>query len=344
MKHYMIFLLAGILLQGFCSCGEDSFLNRRELVDNRGEVTEMMLYVDWNKYADGNPTGMTAFTYGEEAGKAYAVSNNVDSMLLSRPMDKYRLLLFNLSPDEYGSMDFLDMDNFDSARVMLTPITQRQNHSWDKGGVYQRDPEQLYVARDTLDFSYQSSQVTKRSSDMTDTWRYSAFEQPQPYVTQLVIRVRVIGIRSLRSVEGSISGFSAGYYLGRNCGTDSTGTQLLDAWKITVDSVGANDGYITTSISTFGLPPKADRQSSDNVLKLAFTLVDNTVRVYTVDVGNKIVELPDLEVGAKLKYQMTLYSSVADVNLPNVKPSGEGSGFNAEVDDWDNGGDYDIVF
>ena len=133
MKHYMIFLLAGILLQGFCSCGEDSFLNRRELGDNRGEVTEMMLYVDWNKYADGNPTGMTAFTYGEEAGKAYAVSNNVDSMLLSRPMDKYRLLLFNLSPDEYGSMDFLDMDNFDSARVMLTPITQRQNHSWDKG-------------------------------------------------------------------------------------------------------------------------------------------------------------------------------------------------------------------
>ena len=41
---------------------------------------------------------------------------------------------------------------------------------------------------------------------------------------------------------------------------------------------------------------------------------------------------------------MTLYGKLADITLPTVKPSEEGSGFDAEVDDWDNGGNYDIVF
>jgi hypothetical protein len=344
MRHCMGFFVVAIALLGFASCGEDSFLNRRELADNRKEVTEIMVHVDWNKYADGNPTGMSVYTYGQDGDNERDVSNNVDSMLLDRPMGQYRLLVFNLSTDEFGSMDFHDMDNIDSARAMLTPVTQRQNRTWDKGVTYQREPEALYTAVDTLDFSEQSARVTKRSTLMTDTWRYDAWEQPKPAITRLIIRVRIEAIRNLKSVEGSISGFSSGYYFGRNCGTDSTGTHLLDSWKVTVDSVGAANGYITTTISTFGLPPKSVHQANENVLKLAITLADNTIRVYTLDVGNQFVVLPDDEGGSGLSYQMTLYGKLADITLPTVKPSEEGSGFDAEVDDWDNGGNYDIVF
>lgn len=340
----MQFLLVGFLLLILCACGEDSFLNRREFVDYPDEAAEIMLHVDWDKYADGDPTGMSVYTYGEDGGVSYAVSNNVDSMLLNRPMGKYRALVFNLSTDEFGSMDFMGMDHIDSARVMLTPITQRQNSAWDKGVVYQRDPEQLFVAVDTLHFSSLSPQVSRRRVGTTSIWRYTAWEQPKPIITQLIIRVRVKNITSIKSVEGSISGFSAGYYLSQNRGTDSTGTQLLDSWKITVDSVGAPDGYITTSISTLGLPPQIDHQATDNVLKLSFTLADKTIRVYTFDVGNKITQVDDTGEGSSLRYQMTLYSEIANVTLPYVKPSDEGGGFNAEVDDWDNGGDYDIVF
>ncbi len=338
MRHFPLMLLAAVMMT-LTSCGEDSFLNRREFVDYGDKASELLLRVDWDTYADGRPTGMSLYTYNEEGDGERLVTNDVDSVPLRRPDGRYRLMLFNLSTDEFGSMNFSRMDDIDSARVMLTTVTQRANRSWDKGVVYQRDPEQLYVALDTLVFPPELM-----ATRATDTVRYVVVERPRPLVSRLVIRVRIENIRGMRSVEGSINGFSAGCRLADGVGTDSTGTHLLDTWKTTVDSVGAENGYITTSITTFGLPPGSGHKAGDNVLKLAFTMADNTIRVYTFDVGDKFEVVANDEFHSSLSYQMTLYGQLADVKLPEVKPSDNAGGFNAEVDDWDDGGDYDIVF
>lgn len=337
MRRFPLMVLVAVLT--LASCGEDSFLNRREFVDDDDKASELLLRVDWDTYADGRPTGMSLYTYNEEGDGEQLVTNDVDSVTLRRHDGRYRLMLFNLSTDEFGSMNFHSMDDIDSAGVMLTTVTQRSNRSWDKGVVYQREPEQLYVALDTLVFP-----PKLMATRATDTVRYVVVERPRPLVSRLIIRVRIENIRGMRSVEGSIDGFSAGCRLADGVGTDSTGTHLLDTWKTTVDSVGAQNGYITTSITTFGLPPGSGRKAEDNVLKLAFTMADNTIRVYTIGVGDKFEVVPNDEFHSSLSYRMTLYGQLADVKLPEVKPSNNAGGFSAEVDNWDNGGDYDIVF
>ena len=60
--------------------------------------------------------------------------------------------------------------------------------------------------------------------------------------------------------------------------------------------------------------------------------------------GDRFEVVPNDEFHSSLSYQMTLYGQLADVKLPEVKPSDNAGGFSAEVDHWDNGGDYDIVF
>lgn len=172
MRHFPLMLLAAVMMT-LTSCGEDSFLNRREFVDYGGKASELLLRVDWDTYADGRPTGMSLYTYNEEGDGERLVTNDVDSVPLRRPDGRYRLMLFNLSTDEFGSMNFYRMDDIDSARVMLTTVTQRANRSWDKGVVYQRDPEQLYVALDTLVFPPELM-----ATRATDTARYVVVERP----------------------------------------------------------------------------------------------------------------------------------------------------------------------
>lgn len=344
MSRWMIasLLIAVVTMLG--SCGEDSFLDRREFVDPRDEVTELMLHVDWHKYAEAKPTGMSVYVYADDGQVRRYITNDVDSIRLDLPLGHYRLMVFNLSTDEFGSLSFSHMDNFDSARVTLTPDAQVPAQSWDGGATYLRDPELLYVARDTVDYS--SASAVTRASSLADTLRYAVTVAPRPVVSRLIIRVKVEDIRGLRSVVGNISGFSSGYYIGGNSGTDSTGTQLLDNWKVTVDSVGASNGYVTTSITTFGLPPADSQKAAANVLKLAFKMADNTIRVYKAEVGDKFEVVTDdgkEDDSTKVNYQVTLLGKVSDIKLPDVKPVDSG-GFSAEVDDWDNGGDYDITF
>lgn len=188
MRRFPLILLVAVLT--LASCGEDSFLNRREFVVDDDKASELLLRVDWDTYADGRPTGMSLYTYNEEGDGERLVTNDVDSVALRRPDGRYRLMLFNLSTDEFGSMNFYRMDDIDSAEVMLTTVTQRANRSWDKGVVYQRDPEQLYVALDTLVFS-----PKLMATRATDTARYVVVERPRPLVSRLVIRVRIENTR-----------------------------------------------------------------------------------------------------------------------------------------------------
>lgn len=102
---------------------------------------KLRLKVDWTSSLGSNPSGMTVYTYGAKTGMRSEVSNDVDSMDLYRSADTYHVLVHNLSSGEFGSLDFSNVDNIDSFRVDLTPITQYTNGTWDKGVTYQRSPK-----------------------------------------------------------------------------------------------------------------------------------------------------------------------------------------------------------
>lgn len=342
----LLLLVAFVLV----SCGEDSFLNRRdELPVDENATAKLRLKVDWTSSLGSNPSGMTVYTYGAKTGMRSEVSNDVDSMDLYRSADTYHVLVHNLSSGEFGSLDFSNVDNIDSFRVDLTPITQYTNGTWDKGVTYQREPEDLAVAVDTITVSHDML-----GKDTT----YVFPEKPHNVVTDLEIRIRTYGITNMKSVVGSIDGFAKGWYLGPYRPVAGEGTHLLDNWKVTVDSVGAKNGWITTTVSTFGLPwgkqTTENRDSTLNKLTLCYTLRNNTTKLYTFNVGSLFHYVSregneahySTSVTLEILMQMNANTWKEDElpQLPDVPDSsgGGGSGFNAEVDPWGDGGDINI--
>lgn len=352
------------------ACGPDSFLDRRDMYANVTRTPKVRLEVDWLKKCGVKPTGMTVLMPGMKGNYFSTSTNSVDGIDLNLNADSYPTLVYNLSPDEFGSMDFHNADNYDSIHVTLTPITMRANESWDKDVKYLREPEDLAVALDTINITDEmaerySATIRQRlsdgvPSDKADTVMYVFHETTAPVVSTLNVVVRVLGLKNAASVEGNINGMADGYYLTGLHSTKGQGIHLLDSWKAQFDKGSSRDGYITTTIKTFGLPHGTEenienRDSTLNYLTLNFKLVDGkTTRTYRYAVGNDFKYIVEqnghqdytTRVTLELDLRLDANSRGDDLpDLPDVKPDGgsSGTGFDAHVDDWEDGGSSDII-
>lgn len=351
------------------SCGPDEFLDRRDMYANVSRYPRIRLEVDWMSRFGTKPTGMTVLMPGIGGNTFQTSTNSVDGIELNLNTDTYPTLVYNLSPDEFGSMDFHDADSYDSIHVTLTPITMRANEDWDKNVTYLREPEDLAVALDTINITPEmtekySAMVRRKLSDgvpgdQIDSVMYVFKETTFPVVSKLHVYVRVLGLKNAKSVEGNITGMTNGFYLTGLHSAYGQGTHLLDQWSAHYDKGSNRDGYITTTISTFGLPHGTEdvngRDSTLNYLNLNFKLVDDsTVIQYHIPVGGdfRYAENKDGQNYYTANVTLQLYLVIdADSrghilpDLPDVTPSGGSSstGFDANVDDWEDGGTEDIT-
>jgi hypothetical protein len=370
-RTYNIYKVKMLLLFGLClflmSCGEDSFLDRREMyrIDNLNARVRIAL--DWQEHFGEIPSGMSLYTYNDKQGSQVEVSNSVKSREILRKEGEYALLVYNLTPGEFGSLEFHDMNNIDSAHVTLTPIQQYKNKKgWDEGVVYQREPEELGVARDNIEITQDmvASTYMQRYNHFNagierDTAVYEFKEAPKKVNIPLEVRVRVLGINNMKSVIGSIDQFADGWYLGQGHATSGEGIHLLDNFRVEYDSPNSKDGWIISEISTFGLPwgkqKAAERDSTSNRLSLYFTLRNGESIIFTYNVGELLhyVEKEDsgMEVTGEVTLELLLVIST-DTSKHSISPSlpdvtggdsdSNASGFTAEVDDWENGGSVDV--
>lgn len=360
-------LLSMVLL--LTACGPDSALDRRDMYANLTRNPKVRLVVDWMKKCKKKPTGMTVLMPGMKGSKYCTSTNSVEGFDLNLCTDVYPILIYNLSPDEFGSMDFHDYENYDSIHVTLTPITMRANESWDKDVKYLREPEDLAIALDTIRITDEMTErysacIRQRlsdgiPSDKADTVMYVFHETTTPIISTLNVVVRVLGLNNAESVEGNISGMADGAYLTQLHSTSGSGIHLLDKWEAHFDEGSNRDGYITTSINTFGLPHGTEddlghRDSTLNYLTLNFKLIDGkTTLTYRYPVGDdfKYVSndngLSSYTSSVTLQLDLTIDADSRGndfPNLPDVKPDkGSGTGFDANVDDWEDGGTKDIT-
>lgn len=353
----LITLSSTILL--LAACGPDNFLMRRDIQSDisDGHTAAVRIDVDWLQDFNSEPTGMSALLFPTEGSSANDASNNVKSVDFKLRSDTWRLLLFNLTPDEFGSLEFSGLDNYDSARVDLLPSSMKGRKSWSQTTTFMQEPESIAVALDTITIA---QDLTATDCDYTsgsgDTAVYVYNVTPRSFVTTLSVKVKVNGLAYARSVEASVDGMANGYMLTQQHATASTGTYLLDDWKGIIENKNDSSGYITTSIQTFGLPYEpnediANRDSTKNMLTLYFLLRDGkTTRIYHYPVGNKFRYTTTIDGIQEFTTEQTLSLDIdiesGDVpDLPKVDdPDNGASGFSAEVDPWDNGGTTDIDF
>lgn len=318
------FMLCWLLTILFASCIYDDYSDCPQESDRK----MVRINVDWHLFDKEVPTGMTVMVFPWSGGAPQTVlTNEITHADFSLEPGKYRVLVFNQSTTEFGTLDFLGMDSYETARAVVQHTTSR----W-----YSRGDDELigvepeWLASDKLD----EFDVSDDFSEVTLT--------PKNVLSQIQVSVKVPGIKNLRYVRGSLTGISEGFLLGQGKPLLSKVTYLLESWTKSVDENGATLGTLRASVKCFGLPETAQLDADNNKLSLSALLTDNKTQVdHQFAVGDKFKKD---ENSSELGYTVSLHVDVQMPQpLPEVKPSeGSSGGFDVTIQDWGKPEDIDI--
>lgn len=195
------------------------------------------------------------------------------------------------------------------------------------------------------------------------------YAQPTTLIWKLRIRVWIkSGFNYLWQMPASISGLSNGHLLALNENTDTPCLLFIDSWS--TERTGTDSGYISATVSTFGLRPgtilpdrelhHAATRAGENdyytnvcrpdqiKLNLSFLLRDHaTLLHYHFNVGSYVVDYDNqlvlrLELGPDDFYPNNP-NGPEPIVLPYVDAY-NGTGFGADVTPWDDEPPVDITF
>ena len=202
--------------------------------------------IDWSDICD-LPSGVTILFYPTDGGRPIEyVTNDTEDPEIDLPVGTYNILVFNQSVDEYHSVTFHNMDNWDEAYIELA---DEYGPSWStRSSNFSAEPAELMVGT-AHNFAVTVYQVNTTTGEMQ-----TLNIHPHPVLIKTDVHVNVTGIQYARSIRSVVVGMAKRYYLTRNC----TGPQLtnftLPEWEIIVDSTETSKGFFFTDFISFGLP------------------------------------------------------------------------------------------
>ena len=309
------------------------------------------------------PTGMTVMVWGDDSRTPLVETTNEDRVTLRLKEGKYRVLVYNQMEREFlPYMRFYNQTSYDN--IMARNTTYQSSTD---GKTYTHYPDPIGVAidsftisdqmviRDTVIFmpyddyiSYGAGQeyVLEKVYEFPDT--------PWPMTVNVYLTCRVKHRQSVRGIEASLSGLADGFYLSRIVRTTEEATIEFDPkqWTFTAYGDDADSlGYITNSTPSFGLPYGKEllsqRDSTDNVLNLRIYLTNDSVMNLSYNVGKNIRYITPEGREAEIRYREDLHNLRLEIDLTDVInlpiiDNATGTGFDAIVVDWDDGGVIDV--
>ena len=358
----LISLLAPVLLI-IGATGLMTSCDRYEVELYYSGKADVSVDIDWMSRFGERPSGMTIMLAKDGDAITFTdVTNDVDHYDLHLEPGEYKMIIFNRTFGEFGSMRFFRTKSFNDVFAAATQL-QRTTEDWDVNADYIREPEAIGCAVDTFTVLPEMTDGKFRFVYWKDKidGNYESLklrEVVEPMVTVLYVRVKVIGFRYMASVVGNISGMADGFLLSQAWRSSQLGYHFMDRWTVKAapeeSSEDKSVGYITTKISTFGLPHgrelPSQRQPAYNSLSLCFTLLDDTKHVFRYNVGDKIfyrgkdvTDFNKFDVALELELDITapFYSDDEVPNLPYAQPSGTGA-FDAEVQPWGDDENVDV--
>lgn len=343
----IFFIVAAVLLAG---------CERRPLEEFYTPTCKVVFRVDWSKFPEV-PTGMTMYFFreGDEAPRVVTTSE-VRETSVNLEAGNYRMFFINQSPGEFGSVSFVNMNLFEDSGARLEEIPSTWfGRTSDPVG---HDPENIGEA-DLGYFSITEEDV-ERYQGAYKEWngdRSSSAAAQKVELTTRSIQLEAGNVVSefwvtiyaeradvLYSVRAAITGMAMDYGLTQGRTLHSTATQLMENWTLTMDDEINRVGHLDGIIPTFGLPDGVTQTAGrDSSLNVAALLLDKSVYDYKFSVGDKIEVLPGRP---GYKYLLRLvFGSVSSpaVEFPDIPLEGRiSSGFDAIVEDWEDGGTVDI--
>lgn len=185
--HYPLSIINLLLLLAVTTSCE-----RRELYVYGDEYRSVELNVDWRKYSQTDPDGMTAWFYpmGSELGKApYRITTaNVRREELYLPGGLYRGVVIDYSPEEYGKQLFLDLDNLAGARVEARASAYQPDSQIMEGEAVPATVSDEVNAELFTDVAWTDKQVT-RPDLLPESGLYIVANEPEEMALDTLDRV-----------------------------------------------------------------------------------------------------------------------------------------------------------
>ncbi len=311
MKKLSIILIAIVTLLSFSSCD-----NRRPIYPESGAW--VIVNLDW-KNLEEDPNGATVRFFPQTRPELPIVTlrtnNTVDSAFLKR--DNYSVVVMNETVDSHSNMEFVGADSYESFAAQLKSVLNPS-----VGGdeiVTSGEPDIL--ASDSLGHL----EITRKS--VIEEKRYHVSFTPEMCTKNLRVTLYINGIDNLRAaaqsltVDGMIKDLTL--YNGESTGT-TTSHNVVFTEKV-LDEGTYHSGYLRGDVNCFGIVGGDVR----NTVDIYFALRDGNMHyVKGIDVTGRIYTEEDDE--------NQLYLDLYDITLPEVEDIyNTGSGFDAEVGDWD---------
>ena len=309
------------------------------------------------------PTGMTVMVWGDDSRTPLVETTNEDRVTLRLKEGNYRVLVYNQMEREFlPYMRFYNQTSYDN--IMARNTTYQSSTD---GKTYTHYPDPIGVAIDSFTISDQMViQDTVIFMPYDDYISYGAGQEyvlekvyefpdtPWPMTVNVYLTCRVKHRQSVRGIEASLSGLADGFYLSRIVRTTEEPTIEFDPkqWTFTAYGDDADSlGYITNSTPSFGLPYGKEllsqRDSTDNVLNLRIYLTNDSVMNLSYNVGKNIRYITPEGREAEIRYREDLHNLRLEIDLTDVInlpiiDNATGTGFDAIVVDWDDGGVIDV--
>lgn len=342
---------------------------RHELWVYGDQFHSLRLDVDWRKYKEYDPQGMTAYFFPGDStlGSKYVTTANVHTWSGYLSAGPYTGVVFDYSPSEYSHQEFIGMDKGSTAKVQQKPAAYQPDslvELYGPGAFYRAlpsvEPTGLYtvmyepqdMALDTVKMQiYNGKYNDYIPYEERETYQSTLVEQiykaePLPLVWKMRIRLFITGIYYLYEVKGSIAGLANGHFLARHENDDVPSLIALNNWQTQV--TGDNVGYIATTFNTFGLRSDAQTRAAFTTdypaqglrLNLRILLRDQkTVLYYHLDLGDQISIIDDqLVLRIDLDENFNGHPILPEVDAAN------GTGFGGVVIPWQDGPHVDVEF
>ncbi len=296
---------------------------RRELTYNYNPTCEVAFEVDWSNM-NSAPTGMSIYCFPESGGSPTVVqTNNISSASANLAAGVYNILIFNQIPSEYGGVEFVGLESFETAEIKAVTTTSKWAVSKAEADLVS-DPEDVAAAT-YLDFEVSAEDVrttielkSKTKSDIPPLATLSFVPKVVTKTTR--VRIRLSAIYNHLSTRATLYGMSTGYHFANQQSHTEEVTHVLESWDL--DTYDYNEGEIWTYFTCFGLPElttttrsesAADYSRSsdldawtrayedwDGQLDIEILLVDNsTIVSETIMLADKIVTSSSSSVGTK---------------------------------------------
>lgn len=324
------------LVAVLCSC------EHKDLCYSHPHTAKMRIDVDWSQFNQYEvPTGMTVMVFPQEGGAPITqLSNTTTHVYVNLSEGYYNSIAFNQSVTEFGSLQFRNMNDYETAEVYADTAPTK----WYTKASERVAAEPEWFGADKFEMAHVTPEMIEERAQLYGAQHKGNTEYvigkhtPQNVIYTVKVQVNINGIHNLRSARGAIEGMSEGYNFSKEETLKTTVTHLAEEWSLKTDTSNPMQGYITTALQSFGLPAGHKGTPESNIFTLSLLLADNKTQLdYSFEVGNLWVKSPDEEL------TLLLNLTIPDA-LPDVKPEGGSSGgFDATVEDWGEEIEHEIL-